>query len=119
MRFAAILALCAAPVMAQDMPSYIHTRTDTMSIAPLGADEAIVEYYNHPAGLSNNGVYSVAVKVSDTMTIAVDIHVTVNVNSGNKERIEVVPHGSFQALPPIADLTDGETGRFRVVKAMY
>lgn len=114
MRLAAILALCAAPVYAQNFPSEFRNGSDTVEIEAHGTAEALVTYRNHPSHASGNGVSTVAVG-----EIIVDLEVIVNTEGTSDELAIARPRHGYIAIPDRAAVADGDSAEFRIMLPMY
>lgn len=112
MRLAAlILALLAAPAVAQQMP---HDRaTDEFSLDYVDCDLAEVWYYNSDPPNSAGFPRELATTSADCGPITVGLRLTIG---PAEELIEIFPPEGWIANPPFAHVVDGEDVTIQVTR---
>lgn len=112
-----LVAPLAATAATEEFPPEITNLKgggDSLKIEMATEHEARLWYWNDRGMSSMAGTFTVQIG-----GIVVDVIVRISVDAKNRERAIVLPRGPYIALPPEADVLDGEGFEFRIVPGMF
>ncbi|MDG3089204.1 hypothetical protein P7F88_25410 [Vibrio hannami] len=112
-----ILALLASPAFADDLPSYIETntaraQTDALTLEAHTTALAHLTYTNHAEQVSVLGDF-------DLEHEGFTIRAVVKVRHGSFETITVITAPGFIAIPPYAEVQDGDAITIAIMPALF
>jgi hypothetical protein len=108
-RSAIIAALVASPAFGADR---CFLGSDPVSIAPHGNAAAEVTYYNVDPPASTSGTCTVDL---DGLSVSVTLRTTY----GSAEHVTITPPPEFLAIPPEAEVMDGDTLHVLIVRPAF